>query len=151
MSCCNAFNVILDGLKRMIKELKGIEEDREVVLRRRGRPSIPILEAELVTLLELHFSQSDIAKLFGCSARTIRRQIDHFGLGNVIAYDNISDADLDGIVSNFVLSFPTAGQKTLEGHLRSRGYHIQLVEDTRKPSSCRPLGRPAEKRDRDQG
>ena len=56
---------------------------------------------------------------------TIRRRIDHFGLGNVIAYDNISDADLDGIVSNFVLSFPTAGQKTLEGHLGSRGYHIQ--------------------------
>ena len=125
MSSCNAFSVTLDGLKRMIEELKGIEEGREVVLRRRGRPSVPILEAELVTLLELHFSQSDIAKLFGCSARTIRRRIDHFGLGNVIAYDNISDADLDGIVSNFVLSFPTAGQKTLEGHLRSRGYHIQ--------------------------
>ena len=46
-------------------------------------------------------------------------------MGNVIAYNNISDADLDVIVSNFVLSFPTAGQKTLQGRLMSRGYHIQ--------------------------
>ena len=102
-----------------------IEEDRQVVFRCRGRPSIPILEAELVSHFKLHFSQSDIAKLFGCSACSIRRQIDHFGLGNVMAYDNISDANFDVIVCNFVLSFPTAGQKNLQGHLRSRGYHIQ--------------------------
>ena len=125
LSGCVHFNDVLESLKRMIQELKGIEQDKEEFHRSRGRPSIPISETELRSLLELHCSQCDIAKLYGCSSRTIRRRILHFGLDMITAYDTISDADLDAIVSNVVLSFPSAGQTTLEGILRSRGHHIQ--------------------------
>uniref|UniRef100_A0A1X7UF88 Uncharacterized protein n=1 Tax=Amphimedon queenslandica TaxID=400682 RepID=A0A1X7UF88_AMPQE len=52
----------------MIEELKRMEKERE--LRRRGKPSLPILSEELRNLLELQFSQVDIPKLYGCSTRT---------------------------------------------------------------------------------
>ena len=83
---------------------------------------MPILPEELTNLLELHFTQVDIAKLYGCSTRTIRRRITQFGLEGVADYD---DYALDSVVIQFVLAFPSAGQKTLEGNLRSQGYRIQ--------------------------
>ena len=116
---------VTDNLRIMIEELKGMEEEKEILMRRRGRPSLPILSEELRNLLELQFSQVDISKLYGCSTRTIRRRIIQYGLESVIQYDDISDSDLDSIVIQFVLTFPSAGQKTLEGNLRSQGYRIQ--------------------------
>ncbi len=75
--------------------------------------------------MELNFTQTEIAKLYGCSARTIRRRILHFELESTLNFDDMSDSDLDDVVGNFVKSFPSAGQKTLAGHLRAQGFRIQ--------------------------
>ena len=121
------FNQITDNIKAILQELTEIEDmiQRESQRCTRGRPTICVTEPQLRNLLELHFSQVEIASLFGCSARTVRRRILEYGLQEIIEYSIINDEDLDEIVSTFVADFPCAGQKTLAGYLSSHGYHIQ--------------------------
>ena len=84
-----------------------------------------ISEQELIELLQLQFTQTEIANMYGCSHRTVRRRIAQFGLEEFIRYDDIDDRGLDATVSEFVVSFPCAGQKTIEGHLKAQGHHVQ--------------------------
>lgn len=122
----SGFNQIVENIKVIVQELTAMEDEMQRDIRRSvGRPAIRITELELRNLLELHFSQAEIAKLFGCCARTIRRRILEYGLEGIIEYSTIDDQDLDDIVTNFVADFPCAGQKTLAGYLNSQGYHIQ--------------------------
>ena len=121
-----SFNEVVENIRIILQELTAIEDDMQISSRRNvGRPAIRITEPELRNLLELHFSQVEIAKLYGCCARTIRRRILEYGLQEIIKYSYIDDQDLDNIVVNFVADFPCAGQKTLAGFLYSQGYHIQ--------------------------
>ena len=46
----------------------------------RGRPGICIPETQLVFYLENCFTISKILNLFGCSGRTIERQVNEYGL-----------------------------------------------------------------------
>lgn len=93
--------------------------------RRPGRPALNISEHVLSSLLEQDFTQVEISKIFGCSTKTVHRRIVDFGLSDSIQYSMVSDDALDELVHNFVLNFPTSGQKTLAGHLRTLGYRIQ--------------------------
>ena len=122
------FNQVVENIKVIVQELTAMEDEMQRDIRRSvGRPTIRITELELRNLLELHFSQAEIAKLYGCCARTIRRRILEYGLQGIIEYSTIYiyDRDLDDIVTSFVADFPCAGQKTLAGYLSSQGYHIQ--------------------------
>ena len=94
-------------------------------MRSPGRPRLNISETQLSSLLEQEFTQVEIAKMLGCSAKTIHRRILEYRLTNFIGYSVISDAALDALVETFVANFPTAGQKTLAGHLSTLGYRIQ--------------------------
>ena len=109
----------------MSRELKGIQDEREITSRTKGRPSIPIKESELRHLLEMYFTQVEIGKLLGCSAHTIRRRILEFELQYITDYSQISDEDLDDLVTVFVGNFSSAGQNFLAGYLQSHGHHIQ--------------------------
>ncbi len=90
-----------------------------------GRPPLNISKVQLSVLLELEFTQVEIAKIFGCSSKTIHRRVLQFGLDQFTSYSAISDEKLDEVVLNFVSNFPTSGQKQLAGHLTSLGYRIQ--------------------------
>ena len=116
---------VAENIKTLIEVLNGIEDQLQRQSRCRGRPAIRITEHELCNLLELHFTQVEIAKLFGCSTRTVRRRILEYGFQEVIRFTDINDQSLDELVTNFVTNFPCAGQKTLAGYLESQGYHIQ--------------------------
>ena len=48
-----------------------------------------------------------------------------YGLQEVIEFSDINDHDLDGLVSQFVVTFPNAGQNTLAGYLQSCNLHMQ--------------------------
>lgn len=93
--------------------------------RHRGRPQLNIPEPVLSLLLEQEFTQVEIAHVFGCSTKTVHRRIVEFRLSGLVSYSTISDNELDALVKDFVSSFPTAGQKTLAGHLSTLGYRIQ--------------------------
>ena len=119
-------NQVVQNVRILVEELTAVEDEMERQTRRcKGRPAIYITKSELQNLLELRFTQVEIAKLFGCSARTVRRRIICYGLQEFVRFSVITDQDLDELVKQFVINFPCAGQKTLAGHLQSQGYHIQ--------------------------
>ncbi len=75
----------------------------------RGSPKLGITEEQLLDLLHSDFSVCDIAALFGCSTKTIRRRVEEFGL-SVTLHSNLSDSELDNVVCSFVYAHPANGQ-----------------------------------------
>ena len=118
-------NEVIHSVRAIVKEIVGPEEERQRQMRCKGRPKIEITEVELLNLLELQFTQVEIAKLHGCSPRTIRRRILEFGLDDFVRFSEISNQNLDDLVSQFVNAFLCAGQKSLAGYMHSQNYRIQ--------------------------
>ena len=79
----------------------------------RGRQRIQVTEEQIATLLELHFSNRDIAGLLGVSARTIRRRIIEDGLEQDAEYSELQDGELDDFTKQFVDTHPNSGQRSL--------------------------------------
>ena len=52
--------------------------------------------------MELQFTQTEIAHLFGCSAQIIRMCTQLYGLDDIVQYDCIDDDVLGGAVANFI-------------------------------------------------
>ena len=74
-----------------------------------GWPQIPISEEQLVTLLDLHFFNVDIAN----------------GLQEEASFTEVSDTDLDTITRQSVDTHPNSGEKSLAGYLRGIGLRIK--------------------------
>ena len=85
-----------------------------------GRPSLIVEEDKLRFFVDNGFKVADIATLFGVSKRTIERRLRSYQL-STRNYTDISDADLDEIVSELSAGFPRCGEKLTDGKLRSRG------------------------------
>jgi hypothetical protein len=112
-----------------------------------GRPGRPRIEFEpsfLSFALELR-GPTDIARVFRCSPRTIRRRALELGLlragqepfrviesdGTAVRFHNgpqkrtrlsdISDDDLDTVISTILRDFPDFGRRMIDGRLRSQG------------------------------
>ena len=124
MYTSDGFLKAVDSIKEMVELLTAMDEDRKMNFRGRERPLVPISREFLSNLLQLNFTQKEISELCACSQRMIQRRIQQFQLSDLIAFDNVSNNTLDRIVTGFVSLFPHAGQKTIEGCLRCRGYHI---------------------------
>lgn len=119
-----SFSNLMSAVSDMIIHIRSSILEQNLI-RCRGRPPICIPEQALSTLLEQEFTQVEIAKMLGCSAKTVSRRMAEFGLSRFAQYTQITDAELDTLVKDFVSNFPTAGQKTLAGHLSTLGYRIQ--------------------------
>ena len=116
---------LISSITEMTKCLQSCLNDGVAMNRLPGRPCLSITKDQLQYLLDQQFTQSDIAKMLGCSARTIHRRILQFGLSGLCTYSTISDTELDEVVEDFVTSVPTAGCKTLAGHLSTLGLKLQ--------------------------
>ena len=135
----DGFGSLLLAVSEMMEYVESVVMDqRDSPLR--GRPRLSISPPQLSNLLEQEFTQVEIAQVLGCSTKTVRRRMVQFGLSHISEYDTISDKDLDALVGNFVSTFPTAGQKTLAGHLSSLGYRIQRVRIRESLYRVDPLG-----------
>ena len=91
----------------------------------RGRPRFLIDQTQLENLLVLHFKVPQIASLLGVSIRTVRRRMDDIGLRVSDLFSEISDNELDVIMSGIIQQFPNCGYCLMTGHLRSRNIRIQ--------------------------
>ena len=91
----------------------------------RGRPSLLITAEQVTFYLDHGFKVVDIAKMFGCSRRTIERRMMEFGLSFRDRYTSISDEELMETVEQFTSLCPMIGEKTVDGMLRSRGINVQ--------------------------
>ena len=118
------FSNLLSAVSDMICHIHSAIVEQST-FHRRGRPLLDIPEDVLSNFLEQEFTQVEIAKMLGCSAKTVHRRIVVFGLSRHTQYTQMSDSELDAIVQDFVSNFPTAGQKSLAGHLSSLGHRIQ--------------------------
>lgn len=119
------FSALLASVSDMISCMESsLAEDSETV-RPRGRPQLSISEKALSHLLEQEFTQVEIAEILGCSAKTVHRRIVQFGMNQFVKFSEISSSQLDDLVTDFVSNFPTAGLKSLAGHLSGLGHRIQ--------------------------
>lgn len=84
----------------------------------RGRPKSEISREQLSYLTtDLCFSWEKSASLLGTSAKTLRRRGQEW---NISKYTDISDQELDDVVSDVHHNFPSCGETLLIGHLQSR-------------------------------
>ena len=94
-----------------------------------GRPRIEIPKSNLEELKSLGFSWSRIASMFNVSKWTILRRSQEYGLSELSMYSNMTDADLDGLVNDYIDRHGrTTGEPFLSGYLRSLGYTIQRYD-----------------------
>ena len=79
----------------------------------------------LEVLLELGFSKQQIARLLGVSRWTIYRRVREYGLYHVSAFSDLSDADLDQKIRDYINRYGQKnGQVFLMGYLRSLGINV---------------------------
>ena len=108
--------------------------------RPRGRPPIPISEDQLVLLLDCQFSVVKISQLLQCSARTIRRKIDLYDLGEYKNFSDVGDDDLNTLATTFAESFPNGGYKSFQGYLHSQGIRVQRSRVRHSLAAADPHG-----------
>lgn len=90
----------------------------------RGRPKV-VLNLDQVELLRCSgFSWGEVARCFLITRSTLWRRVNEYGL-RFSSYTDISDNDLDCLVSTFRHRHPHSGQAMLQGYLTSAGITIQ--------------------------
>lgn len=92
-----------------------------------GKPRYAIERAQLEFLVRKHFSIPNIAILLRESESTVKRRLEECGISIRSSYADITNDELDDIVTEIKLHFPNAGIRTMIGHLESKGIHIQEV------------------------
>ena len=74
-------------------------------------------------LRELGFSWEEIADVMMISRTTLWRRLKELGI-TTGQYADISEAELDSIMSTLVRNFPNSGITMMWGHLRSMSIHV---------------------------
>ena len=69
----------------------------------------------MATLLDLRFSNVDIASMLQVSPRTVRRRTIQYGLQGEASFTEKSDTDLDTITRQFVDTHPNSDESSLAG------------------------------------
>ena len=100
-------------------------QQHETEQRSRGRPPFVISREQLLFLIEHGFTQCAIAKMFGCSARTVRRRITDLQLESYLHFSDIDDQLLDMTVEDIQKQYPKWGEKSFHGHFSSVGFKLQ--------------------------
>uniref|UniRef100_A0A672Z0C4 Integrase core domain-containing protein n=1 Tax=Sphaeramia orbicularis TaxID=375764 RepID=A0A672Z0C4_9TELE len=111
----------------------------------RGRPKLVISEDHLQHLLEMDLSVSCISKLLAVSVRTLTCRMREWGFSVRESYSNMTDAELDHVVSAIKQDFPNLG-KMVKGHLRALGHKVQwsrVFESMHRVDSLRIVQRMA--------
>ena len=90
-----------------------------------GRPRYNVQREQLEFLLQTKFTVPQIASLLNVSVRTIRRRMSDYQLSVGNLYSNLSDLELDEIVSRIQLQFGCCGNRQMMGHLWAQRIRVQ--------------------------
>ena len=94
------------------------------IARCRGRPKKNIDRLALERLLNLNLPIKDIAEQFGVSRPVVYKAIKDFGI-HYQRFSGLSETDILHEVHVIKQSHPNAGEVMTQGHLESKGIHIQ--------------------------
>ena len=86
-----------------------------------GRPRLVVAKENIEDLRTLGFSWSKTAAMLGLSRSTLRHR-DEF---NISKYTEISDSDLDRLVSSILSEAPRSGKSLMIGSIQSRGLKVK--------------------------
>ena len=89
-----------------------------------GRPRLDIPKEQLEYLLAMGFSGPQISNAIGASLSTIRRRMTQYGLTIGSLYSDITDQELDSVVSQIKVLFPNCGFRMMQGHLFTQGHRV---------------------------
>ena len=89
------------------------------------RPKIVIAADQLCMLVEHKFGVPKIANMLGVSVSTVRRRMSDCGLSFDATYAELSDEEVDLLVSGIQYRHPMCGNQQMQGHLLASGYRIQ--------------------------
>lgn len=92
-----------------------------------GRPRFKIPREQLLLLIESKFTVPQIAEMIGVSVRTIHRRMSEYELSIHSTYSEMTDNELDAIISDIHKEFPMCGCNQMSGHLLSRGIRVQQL------------------------
>lgn len=90
-----------------------------------GRPRVIIHKEYVCELLNMGLSVKCIASFVGVSRRTLQRRMNDWGFSVRDLYTNLTDDELDILVSDLHSSNPHAGYRMMLGLLRAQGYRVQ--------------------------
>ena len=89
-----------------------------------GRPRLDVTREQLEYLLSMGFSGPQISTAIGVSLSTIRQRMTEYGLSIGSLYSDVTDQELDQVVSETKVLFPNSGYRMMQGHLLNQGYRI---------------------------
>jgi len=122
-------------VRRALQALHGYEEHLSMECNRPcvaqsinfqvGRPRFKIPCDQLVYLVENRFTVPQIASIIGVSVRTIFRRLTEYEISISAQYAELSDDELDTVVTEIQNQFPMCGNRQMQGHLLSRGLRVQ--------------------------
>ncbi|CAM4570665.1 unnamed protein product [Leuciscus chuanchicus] len=90
-----------------------------------GRPRVIISEEYVAELLSMGLSVKCIANFVGVSRWTLQRRMSDWGLSVRGLYSDLTDDELDVLVSDIHSSNPHAGYRMMLGLLQARGHRVQ--------------------------
>ncbi|XP_064638875.1 uncharacterized protein LOC135494625 [Lineus longissimus] len=112
-----------------------------------GRPSIQINPVTVQSLRDAGFNWRSIASMIGVSERTLRnRRQSYEFLDCDLEYSEITNNELDEIVTAIMKVTTVCGETLMMGALRSRGYKIQRQRVRDSLARVDPVGRALRRR-----
>ena len=111
-------------------------------IRRKGRPKFLIPERQLAGLRSLNCTWKAISEMLGVSEKTVRRRrIESFLPECEYNYSNITDEELDSVISSVLATSPNSGERMVTGALVSRNVRVQRVRIRASINRVDPINR----------
>lgn len=92
---------------------------------RKGRTRFIISLEQLQYFVDNGFTATDMSAMLGVSRSTVERRLREFNLSTAPRYTDLSNNDLDNLVSEVQSEFSNAGYRRIDGQLRQRGILVQ--------------------------
>ena len=130
-----------DICKKLSEHSKGKELQLLVCETERtgGRPRFVVTREQICVLRATGMTWSDISKCLCISTKTLYRRRQEYDIPNT--YADMSDSELDSVLSDVLALTPNAGETYVMGSLRSRGIIVQRRRLQDRLKVLDPVGR----------
>lgn len=124
----------------ILQELIDHLENNTFQYRFPGRPRLEISEEVFRFLISNDLSLADMGIILGCSPRTVQRRMGEQRYSRRQRYSNMSDSEIDTVVSDIQSSNPRTGCRMVDGVFRSNGCIIQRIRIRESMRRVNPNG-----------